>query len=82
MNPGILKLDLFCKGMRIDPSCDLEKDARMLSRIRAGLGSGLEMILPDDLYANIPALEEFAKESPYLLIKRNGRYYITKEGSD
>lgn len=82
LNSGILKLDLFCKGIRIDPTCDLEKDARMVSRIRAGLGSGLEMILPHNLYANIPVLEEFAKESPYLLIKRNGRYYITKEESD
>jgi len=82
LNPGILKLELFCKGMRIDPSCDLEKDARLVSRIRAGLGSGLEMILPDNLYANIPVLEEFARESPFLLVKRNGRYYITREGSE
>ncbi|MBA7539186.1 hypothetical protein ES705_31465 [subsurface metagenome] len=82
LNPGILKLELFCKGMRIDPSCDLGNDARLVSRIRAGLGSGLEMILPDNLYANIPILEEFAKKSPFLLIKRSGRYYITKEGSD
>jgi len=82
LNPGILKLDLFCKGMKIDPTCDLEKDARLVSRIRAGLGSGLEMILPDNLYANIPILEEFAKKSPFLLIKRNGRYYITKQGNE
>lgn len=82
LNPGILKLELFCKGMRIDPTCDLGNDARLVSRIRAGLGSGLEMILPDNLYANIPVLEEFAKQSPFLLIKRSGRYYIIKEGSD
>ncbi|MDH5174646.1 MAG: hypothetical protein OEW43_05240, partial [Elusimicrobiota bacterium] len=70
LNPGILKLELFCKGMRIDSTCDLEKDARLVSRIRAGLGSGLEMVLPDNLYANVPVLEEFAKKSPFLLIKR------------
>jgi len=82
LNPGILKLELFCKGMRINPSCDLENDARLVSRIRAGLGSGLEMILPHNLYANVPILEEFARKSPFLLVKSKGRYYITKEGSE
>jgi len=30
-NPGLLKLELYCKGMRIDPSCNLKE-----GRIRRG----------------------------------------------
>ena len=41
-----LEIDLFCNGLRIDPSCRLEEDARMVARTRAGLGSGLELVLP------------------------------------
>ena len=85
LNPGLLELDLFCKGMKIDQSCDLEHDARMVTRTRAGLGSGLEIIIPshpEDIYMNVPLLEKFVKDSPYTLIKRNGQYIIIKEGED
>ena len=85
INPGLLELDLFCKGMKIDGSCDLEHDARMVTRTRAGLGSGLEIIIPaypEDIYMNVPLLEKFVKDSPYTLIKRAGRYIVTKEGKD
>ena len=85
LNPGLLELDLFCKGMKIDGSCELEKDARMVTRTRAGLGSGLEIIIPahpEDIYMNVPLLEKFVKDSPYMLIKRNGQYIIIKEGED
>lgn len=85
LNPGILKLDLFCKGMRIDKSCDLEHDARMVTRTRAGLGSGLEIIIPahpEDIYMNVPLLEKFVSESPYTLVKRDGRYAIRRHSVD
>ena len=85
LNPGLLELDLFCKGMKIDQSCDLEHDARMVTRTRAGLGSGLEIIIPahpEDIYMNVPLLEKFVKDSLYTLIKRDGRYIITKEAAD
>ena len=82
LNPGLLELDLFCKGMKIDQSCDLEHDARMVTRTRAGLGSGLEIIIPahpEDIYMNVPLLEKFVKDSPYTLIKRDGQYIITAQ---
>ncbi len=85
LNPGLLELDLFCKGMKIDKSCDLENDARMVTRTRAGLGSGLEIIIPahpEDIYTNVPLFEKFVKNSPYTLIKRNGQYIVIKEGRD
>lgn len=82
MNPGKLKLDLFCKGIRIEEGCDPEKDGRALTKIRAGLGSGLEMILPDDLYCNVPVLESFVRETPFSLASRDGKYVIRRDGVD
>ncbi|MEK7789999.1 MAG: radical SAM protein [Deltaproteobacteria bacterium] len=82
LNTAELQIDLFCRGVRIDPSCDLENDARLVSRTRAGLGSGLEMIIPGPLkdnWLNVPLVEAFVKESPYLLFKRGQSYYVRHE---
>ncbi|MBN2482696.1 MAG: radical SAM protein [Candidatus Omnitrophica bacterium] len=79
LNPGFLKLDLFCRGIRIDASCRLNDDARSVSRTRGGLGSGLEIILPDGLYANVPIEEHFVAKSPYVLYKKKDTYFIEKE---
>ena len=41
-NPALLKLDLYCKGMRIDDSCLVEQDGgRKILRTRAGLEQNL-----------------------------------------
>jgi len=82
VNPALLKLDLFCKGLRIDESCNLRNDARPILRTRAGLGSGLEIILPDGIYVNAPVEEKWTRNSPYILRKRNGRYFIEREGTE
>lgn len=83
LNPGELEVDLFCRGLRIDPSCALEDDARVFSRTRAGLGSGLELILPGplkDIWTNIPVEEDFAQDSPYRLIRVGpGDYRVIDE---
>jgi hypothetical protein len=49
-NPGLLKLELYCKGMKIDETCNIAEDGAPISRTRGGLGSGLEVTLPDNLY--------------------------------
>lgn len=81
-NPSLLKLDLYCKGVRLDDSCFVEDDGgRPILRTRAGLGSGLELILPADgwpseLWTNVPVTERFAERSPYTLHREangNGR---------
>lgn len=70
--PALLKLDLYCKGARLDASCTEGGVAgRGLLRTRAGLGSGLEAVLPGGLWTNIPVLEPFAQRSPYT-IRREG----------
>ena len=67
-NPALLKLDLYCKGMRLGDECLPERNGgRRILRTRAGLGSGLELILPGGLWTNVPVVEAFALESPYVL---------------
>ncbi len=79
-NPGLLKLDLYCKGLRLDDSCLVEDDGgRKILRTRAGLGSGLEAILPSGLWTNIPVVESFAEKSPYVLHRTNGKYELRHE---
>ena len=76
-NPALLKLDLYCKGMRIDDSCLVEQDGgRKILRTRAGLGSGLEVVLPGGLWTNVPVTEKFAQSSPYVLHRRDGEYVL------
>ena len=84
LNPCELEIDLFCKGMRIDPSCALVEDGRGVSRTRAGLGSGLELILPGslkDIWMNVPVEEDFALASPYRLVKSGTGYRVEDDRS-
>lgn len=72
MNPVRLAVDLFCRGMRVDPSCD---SLPALRRTRAGLGSGFETRLregPRPLCVNVPVVERFAADSPWVLAPRVG----------
>ncbi|HLN80626.1 MAG TPA: hypothetical protein VK392_05490, partial [Thermoanaerobaculia bacterium] len=61
-SPVELEIELFCRGIRIDPTCELGTDGRRITRTRAGLGSGLELLIPGrrrDHWANVPVVERF-----------------------
>jgi hypothetical protein len=72
LNACELEIDLFCRGLRVPPDVSLE-GARGISRTRAGLGSGLEIVIPAnswlkrDVWMNAPVAEAFAQRSPYVL---------------
>ena len=78
LNPAELEIDLFCKGIRIHESCTLEQDARFFARARAGLGSGLEIVIPGKkpVWMNVPVREHFSTTSPYELRKTGGQYQV------
>jgi hypothetical protein len=85
LNACELEIDLFCRGMRIPDDVSLE-GARGISRTRAGLGSGLEIIIPTgtwlkpEVWANVPVVESFAKSSPYVLGgSPEGGYRLTND---
>jgi hypothetical protein len=79
-NPALLKLDLYCRGARLDDSCFVEGDGRGLLRTRAGLGSGLVLILPGGLWTIVPVKEAFAQRSPYVVHKSGGAYELRRDG--
>jgi hypothetical protein len=82
-NPALLKLDLYCRGARLDDSCYIEGDGgRKVLRTRAGLGSGLELILPGGLWTNVPVTEPFAARSPYVIHRSAGGYSIRRDDED
>ena len=45
LNACELEIDLFCRGVRVPDDVMLE-GARGIRRTRAGLGSGLELVIP------------------------------------
>lgn len=76
-NAALLKLDLYCRGLQLDETCTVDQDGgRRILRTRAGLGSGLELILPGGLWTNVPVLEPFASASPYRLVRSGGTYTL------
>jgi Radical SAM superfamily len=82
-NPALLKLDLYCQGMQLDDSCFIEQDGgRKILRTRAGLGSGLEVILPGGLWTNVPVTEHFVARSPYTLHRAPGGAYVVRRNGD
>ena len=72
LNACELEIDLFCRGLKVPPDVSLDK-ARGISRTRAGLGSGLEIVIPArswlkrDIWMNAPVVEGFVERSPYTL---------------
>jgi hypothetical protein len=72
LNACELEIDLFCCGLRIPPDLALP-GARGISRTRAGLGSGLELMIPTEsrlkpyVWMNAPVVEPFAQQSPYVM---------------
>jgi len=82
-NNALLKLDLYCRGVRLDDSCFVEEDGgRKILRTRAGLGSGLELVLPGNLWTNVPVTESFVEQSPFTLHRQRGQYLLRWKGSD
>src|SRR5690349_20835510 len=84
-NPCELEIDLFCNGLRIDPTCQLDEDARAVTRTRAGRGSALELVIPSprkDLWLNVPVEVDFARRSPYRLARDGRDYFVHDERSD
>ena len=69
--------------MRPDESCfGDEAGGRGIMRTRAGLGSGLEVILPGGLWTNVPVVEPFAKASPYVLSRMGSRFVLRRDGEE
>lgn len=79
-NEAELEIELFCKGARLDPSANLS--SRISARTRAGLGSGLDIIIPGkrkNRYINVPIKENFVKSSPFRIMETFGTYILADD---
>ena len=77
LKPVELEIELFCRGMHIP-----ESELRRIRRMRAGLGSGLEIVIPGDpkpIWMNVPVIEPFAQHSVFQL-RRDGDRWIVLDG--
>ncbi len=77
-----LEIELFCRGMRIGQSIARPGQGRRISRTRAGLGSGLEIVIPAQpkpIWVNVPVVESFAQQSPFVLYDCGDLWYIVDE---
>jgi hypothetical protein len=84
LSPVELEIELFCRGMRLAESALIEEDGRRISRTRAGLGSGLELVIPSTrkaIWVNVPVVEEFARASPFELVKSPRGYAVYDQRS-
>ena len=63
--PVELEIELFCRGMRVDPASHAGDVGRRIARTRAGLGSGLEIVIPSPrkpVWVNVPVIEHVREE--------------------
>ena len=84
LSPVELEIELFCRGMRLAPSCEAGHEGRRISRTRAGLGSGLEIVLPSPrkpIWVNVPVIEEFAHRSPFVLDRKDEGFAVVDKRS-
>lgn len=83
-NPAELEIDLFCHGVRV--AGDIGQGGKLdVFRTRAGLGSGIEAVLPGpekDIWLNIPVQESFAGRSPYELREAEEGRLLIKDSRD
>jgi hypothetical protein len=84
-SPVELEIELFCRGIRIDPTCELGEDGRRITRTRAGLGSGLELVIRGrrrNHWANVPVAERFVARSPFRLVRQADGYWIVDDRTE
>lgn len=82
LKPVELEIELFCRGMVVS-----EAAGRRITRTRAGLGSGLEIVIPSrpkNIWVNVPVVERFAQSSPFALQQRGDAWLIadTRNGDE
>jgi hypothetical protein len=85
MNPAELKIELLCRGGRIDGSCRIFEDGRPFDLARAGLGSGLELVIPGvkrDVWVNAPVIEKFVEKTHFRLVLEQEEYKVIDNRRD
>jgi len=86
LNPAELKIDLLCRGIRID-----KKTARSLEDVspmvhaHPATGNGFEMVIPAkrrSLWVHAPLLEGAAEPAPYRLVQDGRTYCLVDDAAE
>lgn len=77
---GELKFEILSRGIRLHKRAKdvLAKISKEPQSMRSGLSSGIELILPGDIWVNAPVREHFAKKSPLILDTEDGKIVIRR----
>jgi hypothetical protein len=84
LNACELEIELLCRGVRL-ASPHMLDEGRGVRRTRAGLGSGLELVIPTasrlkpEIWTNAPVVEPFAARSPFVLEIRRAGFHLCDE---
>jgi hypothetical protein len=77
-----VKLDLFCRGLRVEDLAAAEASGRPIRRTRAGMASGVALVLPGNVHVNAPVLETWTAETPYSLALSDGEGVLRWNGAE
>ncbi len=69
-HPAEFKIELAVHGARLDPSVDLPPSTEPVR--------SLDVVLPDDLWVDVPVDERHTAESPFLLTAERGRLFVVR----
>lgn len=77
---GLLKFEILSKGLKIDEEIkkNLGKNIKDTLALRSGLSSGIDIILPNDIWVNAPISEGFAKDSSLFIGIEDSKYVLRK----
>ena len=82
-NPALLKLDLYCKGIRMDDSCFIEEDGgRKICAPAPGSAAGSRRSCRASCGPTFRCLEPFAQRSTFTLHREKGKYMVRLDGAD
>ncbi len=80
LSPVELEIELFCRGLQVDEGARAAVAERRIARTRAGLGSGLEVVLPrgdDEIWVNVPLDEPFVASSTLRLLQAGESFAVS-----
>jgi len=77
---GELKFEILSSGIQLQNRIKntLSKISKEPQSMRSGISSGIELILPEDIWVNAPVKEHFTRKSPLLLDMENESIVLKK----
>lgn len=78
-HPGLLKLDLYRQGLRLDPALRQKLAIAPEASPYEIFATGIDLALPGGLWANVPFRGEEFSRSAYTLTASEGRSLLTHE---